>query len=277
MNLNQNKLKLILNLIFIHFCFSSVSQQKFEWIEKSSYKIDSTDIWTVDVLENVYISKKEIIQKFDSIGNFKFSQSQKSLGRLSSIQVLNTMKLIVFSEEQQQLCFLDNTLTPYESCVNFDEENIGNATKFAVSSQPDKFWIYDQLNSRLHLISSSKLFQNQDIENIKGVLNSNQISFMCEQNNFLYLVDCNQGVYILDRYASLVNFIKRPTIISFQVDSENFYFLEKNKIVLIDIDSNEEINIDAPMDNVIEFKKIGNSYYFRTAKEIKKYHLLLNK
>lgn len=270
-------MKLLLNLLFVSLYFVSISQSKYEWIEKSTYKIDSNDIWTTDVLGNVYISKKEIIQKFDSIGNFKFSQSQKSFGRLSSIQVLNTMKLIVFSEEQQQLCFLDNTLTPYESCVNFDDENIGNATKFAVSSQPDKFWIYDQLNSRLHLISSRQLFQNQDVENIKGVLNSIQISFMFEQNNFLYLVDCNQGIYILDMYASLVNFIKRPNINGFQVDSEKFYILEKNKIVFIDSNSNEEINIDAPIDKIIEFKKIGNNYYFRTGKEIKKYHLLLNK
>jgi hypothetical protein len=277
MLIHQNAMKILLSLLLINLSFVSVAQSKYEWIEKSAYKIDSNHIWTVDVLGNIYISKKEVIQKFDSIGNFKFSQSQKSFGRLSSIQVVNTMKLIVFSEEQQQLCFLDNTLTPYESCINFDDENIGNATKFAVSSQPDKFWIYDQLNSRLHLVSFGQLFQNQDIENIKGVLNSIQISFMFEQNNFLYLVDCNQGIFILDIYASLVNFIKRPNIKGFQIDKEFMYILEKNTLVLIDNLSNIEKNIIAPIDGVIEFKKIGNSYYFRTAKEIKKYHLLLNK
>lgn len=266
-----------LSIFFSILCFALMAQPKFQWIEKATYKIDSVDNWTADLLGNVYISKRELIQKYDSIGKFKFSQSQKSVGRVSSIQAINTMKMIVFSEEQQEICFLDNTLTPYESCVNFVDQNIGNATKVAVSSQPDKFWVYDQLNSRLHLLSLVQTSQAQEIENLKGLLNSIQIAFMFEHNSNLYIVDFSQGVYCLDMYGSLLNFIKKTDFKGFQVDSDLYYFIEANTLLMFDNEMNTKFKVGCPINEIIDFKKIGNNYYFRTAKEIKKYHLLLEK
>jgi hypothetical protein len=249
------------------------SQTQFKWLQKASFVIDSNDIWATDVLGHTYLSKKETIQKFDSIGKFKFSQSQKSSGRLSSIQPINTMKVAVFSEEQQEICFFDNTLTPYESCVNLEDLSISYASMTAVSSQPGKFWVYDQLNSRLHLLSLELTNQSQEIENLKGMLNSIQLNSMFENANFLYLIDCKQGVFVLDMYGSLVNLIKRINFKSFQVDSKNYYFIEGNFLIIINKETFEETKIELPSQDIIEFKKSMDSYFFRTSKEIIKYQL----
>lgn len=268
------RIQLVILLFLLPFI--TISQQKFEWIEKEKYPIDSSDIWTTDVLGNTYITKKEVIHKYDSIGTLKFSQSQKSIGRLASIQPINTMKLVIFSEEQQEFCFLDNTLTPYGTCIDLIDQNIGNATIVAVSSQPDKFWVYDQLNSRLHLLSLAETDQAQEIENLRGLLNSTQITFMVEQNNLLYLVDPSQGVYLLDMYGSLVDLIKKSEVKGIQVDLDNLYVLEKDQISIINLDTDVEIKVDCPFENVLEFRKSGKNYYFRTETEIKKYQLLFN-
>lgn len=265
----------ILLLLLLCICsFEAFTQKKYDWVEKGRYVIDSSDIWTVDLLENVYITKKEVIHKYDSIGNLKFSQSQKSIGRLSVLQPINTMKLVVFSEEQQLFCFLDNTLTPYESCVELIDQNIDNATKFTTSSQPDKFWVYDQLNSRLHLLSLDETDQAQKIENLRGILNTNQISDLLEQNNLLYLVDSLQGIFILDMYGSLVDMIKRVGIKDIQVDNDYIYLLEKNELSILNTEAIEIVKMICPIDEVIEFRKTKNYFYFRTTKEIKKYQLL---
>jgi hypothetical protein len=261
-----------ITIIFIStLCFG---QTKNSWSEKTTYLIDSSDIWTADVFGNIYITKKEVIEKYDSIGNFKFSQSQKSIGRLSSIQTINTMKLIVFSEEQQVVCFLDNTLTPYESCIDFIDQNIGNATRIAVSAQSDKFWVYDQLNSRLHLLSLSQTDQAQKIENVKGILNTNQISELLEYENILYLVDPIKGVYILDMYGSLINFIEKSNIEDIQVELNYIYLLCNGEIIQIDIETLKENKIICPNKGIKEFRKIGSNYYFRSNNIIKKYQLL---
>lgn len=266
--------------LLVVFCFSAIynnlfSQTQYKWNQKASYVIDSNDIWTTDVFGNTYISRKETIQKFDSIGKFKFAQSQKSSGRLSSIQPINTMKVAVFSEEQQEICFFDNTLTPYESCVNLEDLSISYASMMAVSSQPGKFWVYDQLNSRLHLLSLEQTNQSQEIENLKGMLNSIQLNSMFENANFLYLIDFKQGVFVLDIYGSLINLIKRINFKSFQVDNQNYYFIEGDFLIIINKETSQESKIELPFQEIIEFRKSMDSYFFRTTKEIRKYQLFL--
>lgn len=264
--------------ILFFFCclgFVASTQDSISWSEKAKFVIDTSDIWTADVLANVYITKKEVIHKYDSTGTLKFSQSQKSIGRLSSLHPINTMKLVVFSEEQQIFCFLDNTLTPYESCIDLSDYTIGNASLITVSSQPNKFWVYDQLNSRLHLLSLIQSEQSQEVENLRGILNSIQISSMLEQNNLLYLVDTIKGVFILDMYGSLVNTYKKSGIKEIQADSKYLYLLVNDgSISIVDLETNSEKTIACPFKNTIEFRKNGKYYYFRSKTEIIKYQLL---
>ena len=264
---------IILIATFI-FSIQTFSQKQYEWIEKAKYAIDSSAIWTVDVLGNTYITKKEVVHKYDSSGVLKFSQSQKSIGRLSVLQPINTMKLVAFSEEQQVLCFWDNTLTPYESYVDLIDQKIGNATLFTTSSQPDKFWVFDQLNSRLHLLSLEETDQAQEIGNIGGILNSKQISEMIEQNGLLYMLDSLQGIFVLDMYGSLVNVIKRVGVEHLQVDNEYLYLLENNQVAILSMDGVEKMKITCPIETVTDFRKTEASFYFRTTSEIKKYQLL---
>ncbi len=270
------KVKLSIVVFFLSLVQYTYSQKVTHWVEKGSFAIDSVDIWSADVLGNTYITKKEVIHKYDSIGKLKFSQSQKSIGRLSSLEPINTMKLVVFSEEQQIFCFLDNTLTPYESCVDLIDFDITNATKVAVSSQPDKYWVYDQLNSRLHLLSLAETDQAQEVENLRGLLNSISITFIVEQNNLLYLVDPVQGIYVLDMYGSLVNTIKRSNVKGLYADTENLYLLENDKISIINLNTNEEHKVDCPVSSILEFRKSGSIFYFRTTTQIKKYMLLFD-
>ena len=100
-------------------------------------------------------------------------------------------------------------------------------------SKPGKFWVYDQLNSRLHLLSLEQTNQSQEIENLKGMLNSIQLNSMFENANFLYLIDFKQGVFVLDIYGSLINLIKRINFKSFQVDNQNYYFIEGDFLIII--------------------------------------------
>ena len=82
------------------------------------------DVWNVDNLGNLYVIQNNFISKLDSSGKQTYSQSIKSLGRISEIEPINAMKLVLFSEEQQSICFLDNTLSLNGSCKYFDEFDI---------------------------------------------------------------------------------------------------------------------------------------------------------
>ena len=247
-------MRFIIASFFLFFGFAVIAQDSIVWKEKAKFSIDTNDIWASDVLGNVYVTKKELIQKYDSTGVLKFSQSQKAIGRLSS---------------------LDNTLTPYESCIDLSDYDIGNASLVTISSQPNKFWVYDQLNSRLHLLSLAQSAQSQEVENLRGVLNSIQISSMLEQNNLLYLVDTTNGVFILDMYGSLVNTYRKSGVKEIQADNKFLYLLTNDGMLsIVNLETNVEKSIACPLKNTIEFRKKGNYYFFRSNTEIKKYQLL---
>ena len=173
----------------------------FTWHNEINYEIGERETWSVDGLLNVYISKNGAIDKYDSVGTLKFSQSIKALGKMTQLVPINTMKLVHFSEEQQTLCFLDNTLSTLDDCIELIDKNVINASYISSSNQPNKVWVLDNLNSRLLLIPLEGNSQQQEIQNLKGILAIESITQIIERGNNLLVLDPEKGVYVFDMYG----------------------------------------------------------------------------
>ena len=184
------------------------------------------------------------------------------------------MKVIAFSEEQQIVCFFDNTLTQSEDCIELSTNFIQNATIVVTSAQPNKIWVYDQLNSKLYLLSIGETSQQQEIDNLRGILNSSQFSQLIERNNQLLLLNQNKGVYVMDMYGSLIESIEMANLLKVDADAINYYFITKDKLIIQHKKSNQQITLSLPADNVIDFIKRGSCFYFKTNDKIKKYTLI---
>ena len=271
-------LKVGISLILIGFLTISFAQKSdsAQWLMIGELEIGENEKWAIDGLENCIITSKNVIQKYDSAGVLQFFQSSKSFGRLTSIQSINPMKWITFSEEQQLICLLDNTLTLSEQCIDLSGFGIGNATHIAVSSQPDKLWVLDQLNSRLLLLSLGRTNQFQEISNLKGILNISMIASILEWNNELFLYDAAGIIYQFDVYGSLISANKFENIKGFAVKDNTLLLIQNNQLLLHNLAIPEKKLIDLPIKNVYEVKISGNFFYFRTENKIYKYTLLFN-
>ena len=117
-----------------------------QWEKKQSIELIPGAIWEVDLIGNVYIANRSSIVKMDTSGQKRYEQSIKSLGNISQIEPINTMKILVFSEEQQTFSILDNTLSSTNTTFDLSELEFGYVPFVASSSQPSKLWVYDQLN-----------------------------------------------------------------------------------------------------------------------------------
>ena len=143
----QKLLLLILLTGFQHIA----STQKL--ISKHTYSIDnSIDYWVPDNVGNIYVYGSDILGKMSNGQLPSFSQSIKSVGEIEQILPVNALKTLLFSETQQQLCFIDNTLSINGSCIDLEEFNIQNALLCATSSRPNLIYVFDQINSTLFLI-----------------------------------------------------------------------------------------------------------------------------
>lgn len=243
------------------------------WAEKFSIKADSSDVWSMDGLENYYLSKSGNITKYDSTGQKLFAQSIKSLGATSSLSPINSMKLVNFSEEQQTLCYFDNTLTMTGDCIELLDRGVENATLMCISNQPNKVWVLDDINSSLILLSLDGTQQNQEIKNLRGILDVDGITMMVERNNRLLLLDEGKGVYIFDVYGSLLEFC----------DGANSKWIDGNETFLFTLTDgyltaqpwelgNEGV-IKLPIEGVTSFVYLNGFFFLRTATNVHKFAL----
>jgi hypothetical protein len=268
-------IKQVLLVLFVGviFCIDAQDDLDYSWHKEYDYKIGERETWSVDGLLNVYISNKTAIEKYDSIGVLKFSQSIKSLGKMTQLVPINTMKLVHFSEEQQTLCYLDNTLSFLDDCIELSERNIMNATLISASNQPDKLWVLDNLNSRLLLIPLEGNDQYQEIMNTKGILAMDHITQIAERGNNLLVLDPEIGVYVFDMYGSLITTIPIKNVKGIDANNRSVFLLTNDKLIIWSLDNDSSMEIDLPVANIDEFRYKNHRLFLRSSKTVHKFRL----
>ena len=262
-------LKFLLISSFIFFGFLGTTQN---FIYKHSYlKKSKNKIWTPDNTGNMYLYGEDILSK-ESLGQLpNFSQSIKSIGAIDQILPINALKTYLFSETQQQICLIDNTLSIQANCVDLEEFNIQYALLCAVSGRPNLIYVFDQFNSTLFLINTKTKSTIQKVSNLKGLLGQEiEITALKEYNNDLFLKTSENQVYQLDMFLNLKKEFLSP------YNDLTFYKgflvdLEENKLIFTHLESNEKKIIPIDEISASELKVVGNSFYFSTKYEIKVY------
>ncbi|MDG1333098.1 MAG: hypothetical protein P8P74_12265 [Crocinitomicaceae bacterium] len=267
-------MKHFFGLVMILFVFGASAQDStgIRLIEKSKIELDSTAYWNMDVIGNHLVSINGTISKIDTSGKIKYTQSIRSYGETASLVSINTMKLVHFSEEQQTLCFLDNTLTAAEDCLELAEEEIINATFVSASSQPDKIWVMDQLNTTLYQLPIIGNDPTRQVGNLSGLLNFGSVKQIKEANNKLYLLT-SEGIFILDIYGSLIEVIRNKNIDYIDANESKLYILSAGKLEIRHTRTGASTAITVPISDVFQVKIVNGALFARTPKNVHKFEL----
>jgi hypothetical protein len=263
-------------LLLVFFSALMVRSQENDWKLEKEIVLLKEGVWAVDEFNNVYIAADNTLTKTDSIGQLKFKQSIKSFGNLSAIEIINSMKIVVFSEEQQSIGFFDNTLTQSDNSIDLSELNIVNARIISRSSQQEKLWVLDQQNSTLFLISLNRSNQFQEISNLSGLLNLNDITFIKEEKNQLFVADKSGKICLFDVYGSLKNCFNFPRFDALTIKGDFIIGCQNDQIEFFNTKNLETKKLLFPIKGVKECKLSGNYFYFRTENKIYKYTLNLH-
>lgn len=271
--------KYVITFLVVSIGFLSVSQDSlgYEWKELQSYPVHKNETWHIDVLEYYFASDNGTINKYALDGTLMFSQSIKSLGQIKDFVSINTSKLIHFSEEQQTLCYFDNTLTELDDCVNLADEGLVNVTLISASSQPNKVWVFDRFNSRLLLLSLNGLNQQQEVMNIIGTLDIKEVSQIKERGNRLFVVDPTKGVYIFDVYGSLIEFVPETGVIQIDAHEKAMFTLHENKLNVRFFDSGKTEAVNLPIPEITGFMYRNQHFFFKVNETVHKFELQISK
>jgi ABC-type uncharacterized transport system permease subunit len=259
-------------IVFLFFGIVDVSAQDSISLKKTwELSISTNSSWSVDNLNQVFVADKDLLKKFDSEGNQLFVQSVKNFGTISEIDTKNPMKVMLFSEQQQYLIFLDNTLSKQFE-LELSDYNLNYVTHVAASIQPDKIWVFDQQNSKISLIAS-KQQQSISLQNVAGLLNIKNVLRIVEKDEQLLLFDAQKGLFVFDLFGTLKSQVSAPDALWMDFEKNYLYLLVKNQLEIINMETNSKRIIKLPENDVIKFGINQNNLILQTKTNL--YHYLV--
>jgi len=198
----------------------------------------------LDEFQNVYAYDATTIDKFDKSGTNHFTFSTLRKGDLTSLDVTNPLRLALFFGENNEVLFLDNTLTEQGKSLNFNDLEFYDVGMLCSSFQ-NHLWIYRVAEQKLVRLSRNGMVVNETGNLALWLDRNEQSSFtlLKESGNYLYLVSDEGLVMVFDHYGTYIkkyslgvydqlHFMDKFILIKRGMDiySLNVEFLEEQKL-----------------------------------------------
>ncbi|MFM8595563.1 MAG: hypothetical protein ACKOBN_00550 [Flavobacteriales bacterium] len=185
---------------FVGFGFS----QKWE-LQNTLNLSDSSQHWVLDEWEQLYQWKHNDVSVQNTQTKQLLRESFKSFGEITGIYPINGLRSLIFSEEQQLIGILDNTLQLKGTAINLSEHGFSYVSAVAKCARPDFIWIFDQYRSRLVLFNLQTLQSTQVIDNAFGNIFNPQILQLFEYQNNLYCLLKTGQLFQFDRNLTRID------------------------------------------------------------------------
>jgi hypothetical protein len=250
----------LLILISAH-CFA---QSKFNLIATLSVE---SNYMTTDNQGNLYVVKANELAKYDKTGKQLYKYSNKSFGNITSVDVSNMLRILVFYKDFLQVVFLDNTLSENGDPINLEEIGF-QRSQLVCSSNNSGMWIYDQQNFELTRLDQN-LLKTQQTGNLDATLNAVILpDYLMEYNNKVYLNNPTTGILIFDIYGTYYKTIPVKNVQRFQPIGDWIYFIADKKVKAYNTITTEEKQFDTPLKDFENFRLELGILILRTPKSI---------
>lgn len=157
----------------------------------------------VDVLGNMYvITETNQLKKMNSNGDSLSTFNEvKKFGNVTSIDVSNPLKVILFYKNFTTAVVLDRQLT-YRNSINFKQQNIFKV-KTVTTSYDNNIWIFDEQQLKIKKIkdNGTTIQESADLRQLFDEVPT--ATRLIDKDNSLYLYDIQKGFFVFDYYGSL--------------------------------------------------------------------------
>lgn len=248
-------LKFILSFSIGLFSFSAWSQLILEDQDISHFDIDK--------LENLYVireSKLSLYSKGFIDKEYEFSADK--YGEISSLDVSNPHKLLLYYRDFQTLLLLDNTLAILD-ILNLDEYGFLDIKAVSLSND-NNLWILDDQNVRKVDIQGSEILSTEPLYTYNL---GSEIKSLREEANQLYL-EYENGLAVFDTYGQYIEFLEFPVFDNYDLEGGTLLYGKGSEIFVWSRAS----RFEAPTGNlilkankkVLQTKLSSKHLYFRT-------------
>ena len=214
----------------------------------------------VDSQGNLYILMDSYLYKYSLTGELQYSFTNFMLGSITSVDVSNPSKIMLFYKESGVLIFLNEQLAPITEIIDLRSMNF-NTVLLAAFSTTNNIWLYDYAN--MDLIS---LDFNMNLKN------KIQYSFQNFQPKQMTVIDEKQiaiftpeiGIRFFDSFGT---FQKSSAITSdkfIQITDTYIYYLKGNIIHCYNYIKLDESTVELKIENIIQCLVYRDKYILLT-------------
>ena len=205
---------------------------------------EKSDFIATDNMGFIYLYDATNIKKYNEKGNLLFTYSALSMGRISSVDVSNPFKIMVFSKDFARLLFLDNKLVSGQSAYILSDLNTMPAC--VCMSYDNGFWVYDESVKQLFRYDAQYNLQNTSslISNLVEK-DAEPISIKESNNHFLLMNDKENGILVFDRFGTFLKLI--PIFVNhFHVYNNQIIYVENDELHFVDIQTMQQGSMALP-------------------------------
>lgn len=187
-----------------------------------------------DNMGNVYIINADKLSRHDIDGKTIHTFSRKKSGLITSVDVSDPMRIVVFYEQTAQVFILDNTLSINLGPVDLISKGLSSPT--LVCAAPDKgLWVYDRQGFSLYYLNAA--FQPSLLTANIPILAGTAFEphFMTQDNKLLYVTDPKTGIIVFDTYGNIIKTLHFRDVNYFDVYNGHIYYCLNNTALKIEL------------------------------------------
>jgi hypothetical protein len=181
-------MKKIVCLLTIFLCGISFAQnQKLIPVKTDSIAIEADAFVGFDGYQNCFYLKNNVL--FKKTESALLQYQNLSLGKISKVDILNPLKVVIFYEAFNSIIVLDNQLNEIQKVDFSKTETPVVATAIGISGQ-NKLWVFNSMNQQLGLYDlNSNSYQSIGIPFTDGIVNYqsdfNYFQWIDKQNHWI--------------------------------------------------------------------------------------------
>lgn len=223
-------------LLFVDISFAQ--EIKTEFISKIPLHADT--FIGVDELGHLYYTKDNILYKKRDSDTINYSNV--SLGKITSVNIQNPFKIIVFYKDFNSVIILDNNLNELTNRIDLTKETLFNNVKMVSISSENNLWLYAS-DTKLYLYDYKNNMVNVQTQPMNFYLSGFKPQLIKSTYKNVWLI-ASDGVIQFNEYGNYIRFFKEKEITKnfplkkrfIYFKNTSFYLLENKKSIPILID-----------------------------------------
>jgi hypothetical protein len=212
-------------LFFITFLTVAFGQnQKLTAMKIGFTPLDCDQFLEYDQFEFSYCIKNNVLFKSKGEGTLEYKNI--SLGKITKVDLLNPLTIVLFYENFNTVILLDNQLNEIQK-INFSENQVPIMVGAIGLASQNQLWIYNNLTQQIGLFDFlKKEYKTISIPSIKNIK-----KYQTDFNTF-YWIDGENNAYTCDLFGKIIFKGKIPSFDSIEIINDNIYLFSKDNILI---------------------------------------------